>query len=225
MEFILWILCILVCILIITIIWLNKSFSRMFMKGIQVDQVDDKVNSSTVISSEINKNYSKAKMNNIFLLGFTYLLGVFGMGVIYNLSGASHEKWLNIMSRLAIIVLIISFINVCRQFALSKKIIYPLMDAAKSDEKYIDDVLKYRRNTYIGIVAQLFIVLLLILWMILVEFYPDSVLVYPIPKLSIVVVFGYILELFVNESNLDAIYWKYFRIDFKKYISEVFEKK
>lgn len=218
MEFILCILCILVCILIITIIWLSKSFSRMFMKGIQVD---DKVNSSSVINFEVNKKYSKVKMYNIFLLGLTYLLAVFGMDVIYNLLGESYEK---ITSSLAIIVIIISFINVCRQFSLFKIIIYPLMEAAKSDEKYIDDVLKYRRNTYIGICAQIFIMVLFILWMMLVRFYPDSVLVYPIPKLSIVVVVGYILEFFVNDSNLDAIYWKYFRIDFKEFISEVFKK-
>lgn len=221
MELVLWILCILVCILIITIIWLNKSFSRMFLKGIQVE---NKVKSSSIINFEINKKYSHVKMDNIFLLGLTYLLAVFGMYVIYNLSGTNHEKWLEIIAFFAIIALIISFVNVYKQFTLFKLIIYPLMDAAKSEEKYIDDVLKYRRNTYIGIFAQIFIFVLLSLWMMLVFLYPDSVLVYRIPKLSIVVVFGYILEFFVNDSNLDAIYWKYFRIDFKKFISNVFQK-
>lgn len=222
MELVLWMLCILVCILIITIIWLNKSFSKMFMKGVQVE---NKVKSASIINFEINKKYSNVKVYNIFLLGLTYLLAVFGMNVIYNLSGTNHEKWLEIIAFFAIIALIISFINVYKQFTLFKLIIYPLMDAAKSEEKYIDDVLKYRRNTYIGIVAQSFILLLLLLWMTLVSLYPDSVLVYPIPKLSIVVVFGYIVEFFVNDSNLDAIYWKYFRIDFRKFISEVFKKK
>ncbi|MGQ2287193.1 hypothetical protein ACT5YT_08100 [Leuconostoc suionicum] len=222
MELVLWMLCILVCILIITIIWLNKSFSKMFMKGVQVE---NKVKSASIINFEINKKYSNVKVYNIFLLGLTYLLAVFGMNVIYNLSGTNHEKWLEIIAFFAIIALIISFINVYKQFTLFKLIIYPLMDAAKSEEKYIDDVLKYRRNTYIGIVAQSFILLLLLLWMTLVSLYPDSVLVYPIPKLSIVVVFGYIVEFFVNDSNLDAIYWKYFMIDFRKFISEVFKKK
>lgn len=221
MELVLWILCILVCILIIVIIWVNKPFSRMFMNGIKVCKKEIECH---IINYDVNTKYSGVKIYNAYILGIIYFVSVYAMDIVYNLAGVNNACYLRVVAVLSIIVIIFGFINLIRQKNLFKKIIYPLMYSDISDESYIDDVIKYRKNTNLGIAVQTLILLMLLCWMLLVVVYPDAVLVYPLPKLSIIAVFGYFLNFFVNDSNLDAIYWKYYSIDFKKFINKVFKK-
>lgn len=222
MKLVLWVLCVLIVGLLLEIIWINHSFSKMFVKGIVHE--NNKENVSDIIDYEVNVKYSHIKIYNLFSLSFGYLTAIIGMDIVYNLMGINNFFYLRVLAGVMILVISLGIISIFFQNYWFRKIIYRLLTAARSDEKYIEDVIKYRRDVYLGITAQTLISMLLISWFLLELACPDAVLLYPFPKLSIVVVFGYILQYFIVDSRLDAIYWKYYSIDFRKFINKVFKK-
>lgn len=222
MKLVLWVLCILMVCLLLEIIWLNQSFSKMFEKGITFK--NKKENISDVIDYKVNAKYSHIKIYNLFILSIGYLIATTGMDVVHNYAGTNSDIYLRIASLFSLVAIVFSIVIIEFQKRYFGQIVYKLLTAARSDEKYIEEVIKYRRDTYLGIAAQTLIGMLLIVWFFLESVFPEFVIQYPFPKLSIIVVFGYILQYFIIDSKLDAIYWKYYNIDFRKFINNVFKK-
>lgn len=179
-----------------------------------------------IINNVNNKKYSSYKIWNLCWIVLTYTLAVFGLKLMANISGDRYRDWVSGSALIGILVSFVSIILVVKQNKYFKQIIYPLIFfKGEKSNKYKKSVMRYRNSVYIGQFIQAIIILLFEYWFLLVYIYPDSVILYALPKVSFVTIITYLVIFFAVDSQLDNIYWEYFETDFTKYERDQFKKK
>ena len=178
------------------------------------------------INNVNNQKYSSYKIWNLCLILVTYMLASFGLKLIWNISGEYYKYWVSGSAFIGVFVSFGSLMLVLKQNKYFKKVIYPLIFfKGEKVNKYKKSLMRYRTSVYIGEFIQVILILLFDYWFLLVYIYPDSVILYDLPKVSFVTIVTYLAIFFAVDSQLDNIYWKYFETDFLKYEREQFKKK